>query len=83
MLILHILVFDNYHPLRSFHVHLLLGNFSSPSLVHMRVVIVYIGDLVHKFQILMYAAFDYLSDAAHVSKLVVEIGSLNGREPDA
>ena len=31
----------------------------------------------------MYAAFDYLSDAAHASKLVVEIGSLDGREPDA
>ncbi len=49
----------------------------------MRVVIVYIGDLVYKFQILVYAALDYLSEAAQVSKLVVEIGSLNGREPDA
>jgi hypothetical protein len=49
----------------------------------MRVVIVYIGDLVHKFQILLYAAFDYLSDAAQVSKLVVGIRSLDGRELDA
>jgi len=31
----------------------------------------------------VYAAFDYLSDAAHASKLVVEIGSLDGREPNA
>ena len=28
-------------------------------------------------------SFDYLSDAAHLSKLVVGIESLDGREPDA
>jgi len=44
----------------------------------MRVVTVYIRDLVSEFQICVDATNDYLSDAAHVSKLVVGIGSLDG-----